>query len=373
MECPRCHSKHLYKLNGKYYCRHCISFTQVYVDDYKLDPLVRHISSHVDYHLDFNLTSTQEIISNKLIEYYRHGRNTTVLAVCGSGKTEITYGLIKYALNHGDKVCFTTPRKALCIDLYDRLSYSFSNIHISLIYGGHMDDLDSPMIICTTHQLYRFEKTGFHLIILDEADAYPFYGNSQLESIFNNCARGHYVKLSATIDEKQVDSDELLIINRRYHGKDLPLPYKVILPSRVMFFYLSYFIKHHQRVLVFVPTIRDCEQLTSLLSIHHFRVEGVHSKKTMSTPCIHRLEEGKIDAIVCTTILERGITIRDVHVIVYQADHPVFNSRTLIQIAGRVGRKADAYSGDVCFLSKGQSKEMDRCIYTIKWLNQMNV
>ena len=48
----------------------------------------------------------------------------------GSGKTEMIYPVIKYALNQGHKVCFTTPRKALTQELAMRIEKQFTGINL---------------------------------------------------------------------------------------------------------------------------------------------------------------------------------------------------------------------------------------------------
>ena len=44
------------------------------------------------------------------------------------------------------------------------------------------------------------------------------------------------------------------------------------------------------------------------------------------------------------------MTVEDVQVIVYHGEHVLFDERTLIQIAGRVGRKPDFPTGKVYIL-----------------------
>ncbi|MGX8680834.1 MAG: DEAD/DEAH box helicase family protein, partial [bacterium] len=116
------------------------------------------------YTLSFNLTPMQERISKALIHNYHIGRPTLVLAVCGAGKTEMTFGLIAEAISHGHRVCFCVPRKALCLELYERLTVHFTELSIGLIYGGCQQNIDAPLIICTTHQLYRFVRTPFDVM-----------------------------------------------------------------------------------------------------------------------------------------------------------------------------------------------------------------
>ena len=45
----------------------------------------------VDYQLDYELTPLQNNISRQLLQRYQQHLNTSLKAVCGAGKTEITY------------------------------------------------------------------------------------------------------------------------------------------------------------------------------------------------------------------------------------------------------------------------------------------
>ena len=62
--------------------------------------------------------------------------------------------------------------------------------------------------------------------------------------------------------------------------------------------------------------------------------------------------------IITTTILERGVTYKNLQVLVYKANEYIYDKSTLIQIAGRVGRTIDCKDGDVYFLAKKVTKEM---------------
>ncbi len=72
----------------------------------------------------------------------------------------------------------------------------------------------------------------------------------------------------------------------------------------------------------------------------------------------------------CTTILERGVTFPNIDVIVYEADHQVFNTASLVQISGRVGRKAEYPTGKIIFIHKGKTKSINEAIKQIKLMNQ---
>ncbi|MEG0367633.1 MAG: helicase-related protein, partial [Coprobacillus sp.] len=115
------------------------------------------------------------------------------------------------------------------------------------------------------------------------------------------------------------------------------------------------------------------ESLCLFLNKHHLKAKKVSSLEVDNQKSLQLLKDERLDVLVSTTLLERGVTIEDVQVIVYQADHVLFDERTLIQIAGRVGRKPKHPTGYIYFLSTDKTKGIKGCIQTIKRLNQMNV
>ena len=52
--------------------------------------------------------------------------------------------------------------------------------------------------------------------------------------------------------------------------------------------------------------------------------------------------------------------VRNLQVIVYNADHELYDSAALVQIAGRVGRKIDAKTGNVYFLGEEVTDQMKK-------------
>ena len=83
------------------------------------------------------------------------------------------------------------------------------------------------------------------------------------------------------------------------------------------------------------------------------------------------VRDKKHQVIVTTTILERGVTYKNLQVFVYKANEYIFDKATLIQIAGRVGRTIDCPSGDVYFLASKVSKEMKEAVKEIKKYNDL--
>lgn len=376
--CPRCQNdnvKQLYNINGQCYCRKCIAFKRTFVNE-KRETIAMHYNNDmkIQYCLDFNLSDKQQEISQALLMNYKKHQNSLVLAVCGSGKTEIVYETICYALMHGHRVCFCVPRKELVKELYERIIAAFKGVSIGVLYGGCQKNSDAQFIVCTMHQLYRFENhIGFQLMIADEVDAFPFYGNEVLQNIFKRVCVGNYIKLSATFNKEDIKDEQLLIMNRRYHNVDLPVPRCIIVPTYLQKLLALQLIRRMQKkCIVFVPRISDVDYFVQYFNHHALMASGVSSLHENNQQVIERFKQNQLDVVVSTTILERGVTIEDVQVIILNGEHDLFDSRTLIQIAGRVGRKPNHPTGHVYILAAVKTKGIQLCINEIKKLNMMN-
>lgn len=65
----------------------------------------------------------------------------------------------------------------------------------------------------------------------------------------------------------------------------------------------------------------------------------MHSSRVERPALIESLRRGILHYLITTSILERGVTIPNLQVIIYGADHPIYDERVIEQISGRVGRK----------------------------------
>lgn len=364
MICPRCQNqdpKFFYTFNNITYCRKCINVGSKYLLPSKNLPFV---VSTVDYKLQYELTPLQKNISSQLLLRYQQHRNTSLKAVCGAGKTEITYEVIKYALNHNQRVCFTTPRKELVIELAKRLQSQFKNISITAVYGGHSEITDGQFIVCTTHQLYRYPQS-FDLLILDELDAFPYANNEVLQGILHQSIKGNYIHMSATLTTRPD-----LLMTKRYHGHQLDIPKCYLCSSLVMYLWaikqIKSFVKAKKPVLAYVPTVKLTNSVTQIFKLFKIKSQAVSSKTLDIHLMIDALKSHQLDVLVTTTILERGITIDNVQVIILYGNDHIYTRDTLIQICGRVGRKTDHPSGNISIFTPYKTRAIKQCIEIIK-------
>lgn len=185
--------------------------------------------------------------------------------------------------------------------------------------------------------------------------------------------------LSATPDEKslqQVKEGRMEIIElfSRPHGKPLCVPQIVYGPALILFvrslLVLFRLVRQENRqVLYYVPRKRDGAKVRAILSLF-FPTGWISSSSSNKDEIMDAFRSGKTRVLVCTTLLERGITVPSVQVMVYLADHSVFTMASLIQIFGRVGRSMkDPHGLGICYCRK-KSREVQRCVDQLNWMNE---
>ncbi len=363
--CPRCgnsDNRYIGYLNGKPYCRACIGFHGRKADDAFL------VNSKIKLELKYPLSEKQKEISDGVLYALAQKKNVLIHAVTGAGKTELVYHAMESVLKKRGHVGFATPRKDVVIDLLPRIQEAFPLAKTIAVYGEHSSTLEADIIVLTTHQLYRYESY-FELLILDEIDAFPYRDNQVLNSFFKKSVKGNYVLLSATPSEKDIskiekDNGIVLSLYERYHHAPLPEP-KIRKTNWINSYFVVYkllkgFLKEDKPVFIFVPTISIGHRLYSFLSVMLSMGSFVSSEEEGRRLDIEKFKNGDLKYLVTTSILERGVTVKNLQVIVFDADHELYNAAALIQIAGRVGRKIDAKTGDVYFLGQEITNEMKK-------------
>ena len=359
MRCSRCGNgnKELFmRRGGVWVCRVCLS--------YKFDREQTYFHGDGEYKLDYDLTNDQLKASEFLLSSLKEGKDATLKAVTCAGKTEIIYDCIKYCVKNNLKVAVAIPRKDVVIELFKRIEKDFKSSSVVSVYGGHAKELNSDIVILTTHQLYRYNNY-FDLIIIDEVDAFPYRGNLLLQRFLHNASKGNVFYMSATIP-KGLNTEHTYYLNKRYHGEKLDIP-----KIRYMFFNweIERFIKRHKNdlVLIYFPTIKEQIKFSKKFKHDFFLINSKVSDRNNLLYRFHKLEKG---IILTTLVLERGITFRNCHVIVFKADSSLFGYENLVQISGRVGRKKDYPHGEILFLVNHKSRNVRRTIKELKRANE---
>ena len=379
MKCPRCgnlQKSYFYKGSHGYYCRKCIGFGRLLLEEEETSLELQAIQEDCsEYTMQYPLTKFQEAVSK---ECQMNIRTQDVLleCVCGAGKTEMVLASIAGALNENRKVCFAIARRQVVLELSERLKTYFKKAKIIAVCGGHTDEIDGDLIVCTTHQLYRYQGQ-FSLLILDEPDAFPYRGDEVLHGIAQHACIGHVIYLTATPDNYllsrvQEGTMRHIVLNKRPHGHDLPVPRLCIYPSIVLFWVLLRWINKHtcNPRIIFVPTIKTASILGKILSIF-MKCYVCTSESEDRDRIIYEFKKESNGIMIATTVLERGVTIPKADICVWHANHSVFDEAGLIQMAGRAGRSFTSPEGDVLFLCSEKTELVQLCKEKIEQANHV--
>ena len=373
--CPVCGNIDIHSigmLNGKPYCRRCISFKGEEAKNYYS------ASKEATIFIGYDLSEEQKELSNRLIQNYHNNIDSLVYAVTGSGKTEICLGLMQDCLNKRLKVGFAVPRQSICYELSTRFRNIFRNNTVISVFGGHHKKLEADIICLTTHQLFRYNHY-FDLLIMDEIDAFPYKGNKVLESMFKRSVKGHHVLLTATpskelLEQYQKSGKDLLKLFIRFHRHPLPVPKEeygnVFKINYILIKYLKGFLKENKQVFIFVPTIDQSLKIACFLRLFFPKGTYINSKRDNNEEIIEQFRYKNYQYLVTTAVLERGITMKDLQVIIFNADHAIYDDHSLVQIAGRAGRKKDAPEGEVIFIARKETEHIKRAIQDINAANK---
>ena len=380
MQCPRCgntDSAWFYKGSKGHYCRRCIRFGRIMLEEEQEPVSLNEIADDVsEYVLKYPLTPAQKRIGHEAAEKI-HQTDVIIKAVCGAGKTEMVVETIARAMAEKKKIIFAIPRRQVVLELAERFRQIFPKAKVAAVCGGHTNETDGDLIVCKTHQLARYAPDGCDILILDEPDAFPFRGDPVLHGLARSAVKGHSLFLTATPDaelQQRIHKGDLYLLelNERPHGHPVPVPELRIGSFPFLFLYLIRWLREHEKHprMVFVPTIVMADVLAGLLKIFFPETMVLTSKSEQRDEKIERYRGQRHGIIVTTTVLERGVTVVGADVCVFEAGHRVFDEAALIQMAGRAGRSFQCPTGSVLFLTRKRSGLAEHCIQEIEEANQ---
>jgi len=400
--CQRCGSNNIveiecnYCFGDDYYCQDCNQLgTARGCRSLYLIPGDNQLRfKSIQLQLDFELTALQQDIARQLVDFLRGPEEEMMLwAVCGAGKTELSFNAIVESLAQGGKVLFATPRKDVVIELAQRLKESFPEVKVKALYGGTSERYQqADLVVATTHQLLRYHR-AFDLVILDEMDAFPYQGSAMLQRALQDAKKetGKLIYMTATPKQSQLDSDMPVVkLAARYHGHPLPEPElisaeieynrenrELYLGAEVIDRLKLAIEQDLAQVFLFVPTKKLVTAVTNFLEPKfpvvngQSWVQGSHAQDQNREEKRESFVAGEYPILVSTTIMERGITVENANVLVLFADWDfVFNEQTLVQMAGRSGRSADYPEGRVWFIGREISGAMEVAQEQIATLNR---
>ena len=378
--------------NGDYYCRNCIQFGRLTSQSklYRIkEPNRFEIPTEI---LTWKglLSPFQAKCAQQLIEKVAQHQNHLVWAVTGAGKTEMLFPMLTESIRRRKRIAIASPRIDVCNELFPRIQAAFANIDCLLLHGQANQYFYSQLTVCTTHQLMKFYH-AFDILIIDEVDSFPYVNNLSLAAGAKNACKenGVMLYLTATPDEnslKMIRKRQLTLdyLPLRFHQHRLPeIKFMVerqmrrqVDQQKLSFKLRKIILKwvaQQTPFLIFVPRVKLLMPLyEAVQKIVPSTVTGntVHANDPQRLEKVQQLRDGEYRYLVTTTILERGVTFKNLDLMVWDANDSNFSRSSLVQIAGRVGRSRERPTGDVYFIIDHYSLKLQQAAGQIKKLNR---
>lgn len=342
----------------------------------------------VQLYYKHTMSKEQEKLSKELVEIT--DKEHLVWAVTGAGKTEMIFELMKSVLEVGGRVGLAAPRIDVCNELAPRIKEAFPFEEVAVLHGLTEESYKrTPITIATTHQMLRFYH-AFDVLIVDEVDAFPYSNSDMLQFAVHRAVKptGRLVFMTVTpskLELYKIQHQQLSysLLPARFHRHPLVVPIfnelrnwdraleKKKIPQE-LYIWMKKRIDVKTPFLVFVSTIRQIPAVEEMMSqaFPNARFSSVSSQEEQRQERIQQMRDGKLDFLITTTILERGVTFYGIDVAVTEAQEEIFTREVLVQIAGRVGRSVDHPGGEVVYFYEGISRAMKQAKKEIESLNE---
>lgn len=312
------------------------------------------------------------------------GEDVIAIAQTGTGKTAAfvlpMLHRISESPHHGKtaiRALILAPTRELATQIMENIrTYGKSlPIRVAAIYGG-VDEAAQikalhkgvHIVVATPGRLidllerHKLDFQGLETLVLDEADRMLHMGFlPDIETIIESLPRRRQTLMFSATLSKEIESlarrfqyqPKMVQIGKRSNPADTVRQCVYEVPAHLKTALLIELLrqKSFKRVLVFVRMKDGANRLTEALKIAGVTVSKLHSSRSQEQreTALRDFKDGKIQVLVATDIVARGIDIDGVsHVINY--DFPV-NPEDYIHRIGRTGR-AEAEGDAISFVPK---------------------
>lgn len=300
-----------------------------------------------------------------------NGDNLICKSFTGSGKTA-AFGIgISERLLSGktNGVLIIGPTRELVVQVKEELQKinKYSGLKVQVVYGGHgiVNEIQLirkgvDILVATPGRLLDHIRNNvikpnyFDTIVLDEADRMLDMGFIEdLNKVMEYFKPKNTMLFSATLEQeivklihKYIPNYKEVFVKTEILGTNI-IEKNIEMESKDKFVYLLEIVKKAEgkRVLVFVSTKRDAENVERKLSKSGILVSSIHGDKTQRYRefSLKDFKSGKIQVLVATDVAARGLQIDNVEFVVnYDVARDKDTHKHRIGRTGRMGAKGYA-------------------------------
>ena len=321
------------------------------------------------------------------------GHDLIAIAQTGTGKTAAFVLPMLQRLSQwqrqgqlrGIKALILAPTRELAVQIMDNIRAYGQHlpIRVAAIYGGVEEDAQIKalrkgvhILVATPGRLldllgrHKLDFGPLEMLVLDEADRMLDMGFLRdIETIVGALPKRRQTLMFSATLSKEVESlarrflyqPKMVQIGKRSNPADTVVQCVYEVPTHLKNALLLELLHQpkFQKVLVFARLKDGADRLTNFLKLAQVKVAKLHSSRSQDQrlQALQDFKDGKIQVLVATDIVARGIDIDGVsHVVNY--DFPV-NPEDYVHRIGRTGR-AEAQGDAISFVPKQDLNLLDR-------------
>ena len=286
-------------------------------------------------------------IQEKVIPLVLQNKDVVAIAPTGTGKTAsfVIPTLQKIEKDEANQILVLCPTRELVnqtVNEYRNLSTFNKDINVIGVYGGQdikkqiqlLFKNQPQVIVATPGRLLDLTKRkkinyyGVKTVVLDEADEMFDMGfEEDIKKILQFIKNPHQtVLLSATMDKKTLGisskfQNDPITVKAQLNNKDIPTieQYMIEIKEKDKFDLLQALLEKYNfySAIIFTNTKRKANELENLLK-KQYKVNCIHSdlKQNVRERVLRSFRENKIQFIIATDVLARGIDVKKVDAVI---------------------------------------------------------
>ncbi|MES2922890.1 MAG: DEAD/DEAH box helicase [Verrucomicrobiota bacterium] len=314
------------------------------------------------------------------------GHDLIAIAQTGTGKTAAFVLPMLHRISlanqqgqpRGTKALILAPTRELALQIMENIRVYGNGlpIRVAAIFGGVEEEAQIKavrkgvdMIVATPGRLidllgrHKVDFSLLEMLVLDEADRMLHMGFlPDIETIIKDLPKRRQTLMFSATLSKEIESlarrflyqPKMVQIGKRSNPADTVIQCVYEVPAHLKSALLLELLRQpaFTRVLVFVRMKDGANLLTNFLKLAGVKVARLHSSRSQEQrlQALQDFKDGKVQVLVATDIVARGIDIDGVSQVV-NFDFPV-NPEDYVHRIGRTGR-AEAQGEAVSFVPKG--------------------
>lgn len=325
------------------------------------------------------IDNDKDRISTELVNWVTGKEKILNLVSVPYNSSIILLDMIIHQVQDKKRILYITGENEEKINLIDNLKKFTTFRDYMYIRKNSGKSKSKASLYITQYDMAITLEKNFDLVVYDDINSFPEFSKFEIlellasfykegakvmswsvEAVFQNAKT-----IEIPVKDIKIPLAEPRIITTRIDlNKDIPY---------VVYDYLTWSIKSERKVIIYVPDSTRAENVYKYLwnfrETLHNNIMYYKDKEDMKR--LLNFIKNKKGIIIMDYYGEIDVELKDIDILVYFADDKIFDYKKLIYFSGKVGRNPGLGNGEVIFLAKESTKDMEIARDMARGFNKM--